>query len=392
MDTSEHLRVESSLDRDRIVEGLLRAFEETGSLREAARRVGLPRATAINHLAWAAMDFARRAKVAEARVAALRGEVKRAGDAAAKASLGSVLAEEFLTKPSGPVRVAPVRASSSSTPACWPVLMLSDWHYGETVSADEAGGVNSYSPAVARERIQRVLERAIDILRNHMGALEYEGIVCALLGDLVSGDIHDELTATNEGSVMEAALEARDLARDVVGALAAEFGRVIVPVCYGNHGRTTKKPWAKKAAAHNWDWLIGVGLARDFRGDERVQVICPAGGDVTVELFARRLRFSHGDRLGVKGGDGVIGALGPIVRGELKTALNALSLGQPYDMLLIGHFHQLLWLPRVIVNGSLKGHDEYAQSMRMTVQRPCQALFIMHPRYGVTARWEVYAT
>jgi hypothetical protein len=31
-----------------------------------------------------------------------------------------------------------------------------------------------------------------------------------------------------------------------------------------------------------------------------------------------------------------------------------------YDVLLVGHFYQMSQLHRLIVNGSLKGYDEYA--------------------------------
>jgi hypothetical protein len=52
--------------------------------------------------------------------------------------------------------------------------------------------------------------------------------------------------------------------------------------------------------------------------------------------------------------------------------------------MLLGHFHQLIQLERVIVNGSLKGYDEYAWANNFAFERPRQALFITHPQHGIT--------
>ena len=59
-------------------------------------------------------------------------------------------------------------------------------------------------------------------------------------------------------------------------------------------------------------------------------------------------------------------------------------------MLVIGHWHQMIWLPRVIVAGTLKGWDEYARSaLRAPPQAPSQPLWFVHPRRGITSKWEI---
>lgn len=107
-------------------------------------------------------------------------------------------------------------------------------------------------------------------------------------------------------------------------------------------------------------------------------------------VYGQRFLAMHGDMLGVKGGDGIIAALGPIARGEFKVRNHSASYGQEYDMLLMGHWHQSLWLPRVTVANCLKGFDEYAKNaLRAPVSEPSQPLFFVHPRRGITSRWEV---
>ena len=50
----------------------------------------------------------------------------------------------------------------------------------------------------------------------------------------------------------------------------------------------------------------------------------------------------------------------------------------------MGHWHQYITLNGIIVNGSLKGYDEYAASARFSYEVPKQALWFTHPKYGVT--------
>lgn len=364
-------------------------------VRGAARALGVPRST-LTHLVASA--------IADGRLVVGSG----AQDNAAAVKLEALQRHantlaRLLQYERAAVEIALGLSNTQARPPKWiispahndgshsmPVLLLGDWHFGEVVRGNEIDGANRYDTEIAEARVRKTIERAIDIARHHMHGVRYDGIVVAFLGDLVSGDIHDELAQTNECSLIEMALRCRDIAHAVIATLRNEFGRVLVPWVFGNHGRTTRKPRYKQAAVHNFDWLIGALLRRDFANDERVTILCPPSGDVVVDIYGWRVRFSHGDRLGVSGGDALIGPIGPIVRGALKMSAQMRSLGSPHDLLVIGHYHQVLWLPNVIVNGSLKGYDEYAYGRRMRYEPPAQGLFFLHRKHGVTARWDIY--
>ena len=58
--------------------------------------------------------------------------------------------------------------------------------------------------------------------------------------------------------------------------------------------------------------------------------------------------------------------------------------------MLLGHWHQLIQLERLIVNGSLKGYDEYAYSNNFGFEPPRQALWLTHPEHGLTFSMPVY--
>lgn len=271
-----------------------------------------------------------------------------------------------------------------------PSTTWSDWHLGEVVELAETNGVNKFNLAIAETRIRRLVERTIDLCFKHMTNPTYPGIVVNLIGDIVSGNIHEELTETNEEELFPVILWAVARLSSALAILADRFGNVFVACAAGNHGRQTKKPQCKRYVYKNADWLIYNLLDRQFKDDPRISFSIPAANECLYRVYDHRYLALHGDDLGVKGGDGIIGAIGPIMRGEIKVANSSSHINRAYDTLLMGHWHQLLWLPRAIVNNTLKGYDEYARRvLRAPASLPGQALWFTHPKWGITAKWEV---
>jgi hypothetical protein len=263
-----------------------------------------------------------------------------------------------------------------------PTLFASDWHWAEVVDPRQIGGVNKYDLSIAHARARKLIERTVHLLRNCFVGARYPGIVFALGGDMVSGDIHEELQATNEMEIMPTVVDLIEILAWCIRSLADEFGRVFVPCVTGNHGRNTKKIRAKGRNHTSFDWLSYVMLERLFKDDERVTFLIPDGPDAYWKVYGTRYMLTHGDQF--RGGDGMIGALGPIIRGDHKKRSRSSQIDQGYDVLLLGHWHQLIQLQRLIVNGSLKGYDEYANQNNFGYERARQALWITHPDHGIT--------
>ena len=67
------------------------------------------------------------------------------------------------------------------------------------------------------------------------------------------------------------------------------------------------------------------------------------------------------------------------------------QIERDFDTIMMGHWHQYLTLPGLVVNNCLKGYDEFARSaLRAPFSRASQALHFVHPEHGITAHWEVY--
>lgn len=264
--------------------------------------------------------------------------------------------------------------------------MLSDLHFDEVVAVDELNGVNAYDRRIALKRLQRYTEKACSLPRDLMQGYDYDGFHLMLNGDVLSGDIHAELRRTNAGTISEGIAFWIDPLNATIRKLAEAYGRVTVDVTAGNHGRNPleKRSPAKQRAADNFDTLIGWLLERDFRDHPNVEVRVARGTDLRRTVYSTTFLQTHGDQ--AKGGSGISGALAPLMLFAHRKAKRQSAVDQPYDIMVIGHWHQYMALPGqgLIVNGSLKGYDEYAFVSNFPFEEPQQALWLTTPEHGVS--------
>jgi hypothetical protein len=215
-----------------------------------------------------------------------------------------------------------------------------------------------------------------------MSGVTYDGVVLMVAGDNLSGEIHDELTETNEDSSFSSLLFWSEMIGGAINLLADEFGKVYVVASPGNHPRNSPKPRAKLRAKNNMDWLLMHMVAREFKSDERVTFNIPETIDVHFEIYGRGHLLAHGDQ--AKGGGGIGGIWPPVKRLRAKLAEHANAINKPFDTLWLGHWHQYVPTRELVVNGTLKGWDEFAKSLPVPFQEPSQTLCIATPEHGIT--------
>jgi len=270
-----------------------------------------------------------------------------------------------------------------------PTLFISDVHGGEVVNGSEIYHSNRYSIQIMKDRFEYTVKTAVHLLHILDNDMRYPGIVMPLGGDMISGNIHDELTATNELQTMPTLLEMHEMLVKGITLMADKFGSVFLPCVSGNHGRDTKKIWNKNRNHTSFDWLLYQYLAKHFEivGDKRVKFFIPDGPDAYYKVQNVRYLLTHGDQF--RGGDGIIGPIGPLTRGNQKKQARNQAIDMEYDVMLCGHWHQYIQLARLIVNGSIKGYDEYAFANNFGFEVPQQALWVTNARYGITYRMPV---
>lgn len=274
-----------------------------------------------------------------------------------------------------------------------PSLMLSDLHQGEVIYASQVGGVNEYNTKIFKRRLARVVEGSIKLLRQTLSPGYFGGMVVILGGDMIEGVIHDELRETSDQTVFQALVTTHDALIPHLKLLADEFGRLYMPCVPGNHGRLDRKPRKKNGPLLNFDWLLYQFLARTIGADpvyrKKITFQIPDGFDASYRIYNTRYLLTHGDKF--TGGNGITGPLLPWMRGDMKTRKQYSAMGKPYDVLVMGHWHQLRYLEGIIVNGCLPGFNEYAMSMGFGYEPPQQALWLTHPSRGITFREAIWA-
>lgn len=282
---------------------------------------------------------------------------------------------------------APDRAIGATTV----ILHLSDLHAGEKISRAEMDGLNSFDLDIFRKRIGRLFTKAGDLLTTHWKGAPPERIIVILGGDLISGEIHEELAKTNDALSAPAV---RECAERLAGGLALLRSVVGVPIDVvsvpGNHGRLTRKPEAKGAGIHSFDWLVANFVEMMMRSDPGVTFHYSDSPDCPLELYGRLFIITHGDRIGSRGGTGFVGPVATIARGMQKVYQDYAARGKAPYKILIGHFHTTSMLPLGISNGSLPGPSEYSRDLRAIAEPSSQNLLVIHSERGLIDLKQIY--
>jgi hypothetical protein len=282
------------------------------------------------------------------------------------------------------ISVAPTAVTIKPFPAgnkraATAVAMASDWHIEETVEASTVQGRNEYNIKIAKVRAERFFQGVQWLIRFHRQAFDIRALVLALMGDLITGFIHEELQESNGCAPTEAVLLLLAWIEAGIRMLLKDgsLDRIVVPCCYGNHGRTTQKRRIATGAVNSFEWLMYQILKDRFRDEPRVEFDCGKSAHQYVRVHDRTLHFHHGDEVRFLGG---VGGLAVPLGRRIPKWDNVIQS----DYHHVGHFHQFLDLGHTLVNGSLMGYNAYAMSIGADFEEPRQAFYLLDAKRGKT--------
>jgi predicted phosphodiesterase len=263
--------------------------------------------------------------------------------------------------------------------------LISDAHYGETVDMDIFG--IQYNMEIAERRIKYLTQKIIRFREIKSAEYPINKIVVAFLGDMISGNIHEELAESNESPVSDQLVRMAHIMVDVIGSLSEVFPEVEVIVMPGNHPRLSKKPRHKRKY-DNLEYIMGEMVKAIVKPIENVEVIVPKDLIYIHDIMGHKVGMTHGDGYKSTSFAGI--PFYGLARKRAAFQEGLKELGMPLvDMLVMGHFHQLLWWPGrgcdLIVNGSIKGPDEYAFDTMHAGDEAQQALITMNRKHGITS-------
>ena len=266
--------------------------------------------------------------------------------------------------------------------------LISDVHMGEVIRAEEILGINAFDPDICETRLRRYFEAVCTVGQRWASDTDCEGVLLALAGDLISGDLHWELSVTNAMTAHEQVAAAVGVLEAGIRMLLEVYPHVHVVAVPGNHGRYTIKPTAKLNARMSYDILATSMLAERFKANDRVTWQFGQSTDQITPVLGRTVLTTHGDKIGTRGGMGFAGPDLPIVRGAKKVREQQAAVGWTHDLIQFGHYH---WSTnpangRVLGNGSVPGYSEYANDIRAVVEPPQQWLYLLHSKWWLRER------
>ena len=111
-----------------------------------------------------------------------------------------------------------------------------------------------------------------------------------------------------------------------------------------------------------------------------------------LQVYGRNFLLDHGYEF--KGGSGISGAFSPLSLGAHRKNLRQAVADMPMHTMVVGHLHQLINIPGVIMGGTLKGYDEFAfnHNLRPDENGAGQAMWVTSPERAQVLWMPVYVT
>lgn len=250
------------------------------------------------------------------------------------------------------------------------VNQTSDSHMGAVQIADEVEGLNEFSPATCEERNMKFAQSSLSYFETMRTAYNINKLVWIFTGDLISGDIHEELRITNAFPMPVQVVEAAKLHAKQVASLAGHFEKVRIEfIVDDNHARLTKKPQAAEAGYNSMNYLVGVMMKEYLSKHENVEINIYPMHEKVISVGNMKYLIMHGHSIrgwmGVpwygierKAGKESTSRLQAIMRAQDDEVVWKMKeLG--FHKMVHGHFHTAFDGPMYSCAGSVQGTTSY---------------------------------
>jgi len=289
------------------------------------------------------------------------------------------------------------RINSIIIPAKWEIspksrkeavafTLASDWHLDEEVNPVEIGGVNAYNLTIAKQRVEMYFRVVLKLLNMCRTESTIKRLVVGALGDFISGWIHEELMEASSMVPTEAVVQVFELWVNGLDFLLRESNleEIDVVCSCGNHSRITKRNQIKKSHLKSYEWILYQFLVKHYamKKEKRIKFKLPEGYFNWLTVYEKDIRFHHGNRIRYGGGIGGIHI-------PLRKAIAQWNKTRHADLDCLGHWHTRETSRDYVINGSVIGYNEFAESIKADYAPPEQAFFIIHPKFGKTAEFPI---
>jgi hypothetical protein len=297
------------------------------------------------------------------------------------ASIKAMEPKPILYKPS-------VKRSASKVEA---VMQITDAHMGAVQEAREIEGFNEFNPEICRARQLDYAERFCKWIDRHRLGQDINKVNVLVTGDLISGDIHQELQVTNAFPVTMQVVEAAKVLSEQLSIVCQNFEDVVVHfIGADNHGRLTRKPQAKQEGLNSLNYLVGVLAQAYTKKFPNLEFNVYPMHEKVVTCLNRNYLIAHGH--GMKSWLGIPYYAAERKLGKEFQARMQLIMDQKLKMaeigfnkMVVGHFHVPINAPMYSFCGSVQGTDAYDHKDGRYAP-PSQAAWLIHERWKESGR------
>ena len=235
-------------------------------------------------------------------------------------------------------------------------VLFSDVHYGKYIDNIEGNFVNL---EVIRSRVRKVSDSVVKEIEREKKSFNVERCIIAMIGDIIeNADFHGmESTKACEFSTSRQVQESiNSIFHDLILPIALTGIRVDIPCVTGNHDRVNHNKTYVKPGEDNLTYIIYHTLQMLCKqsGLKNVTFDIPNGLVAHSEIYGNVIAWEHGDELR------------NINRDTLFNQMSRRShqIGKVINFYRVGHFHEptSFGQGKAMVNGSVPGQDDYAQS------------------------------
>lgn len=235
------------------------------------------------------------------------------------------------------------------------ILMFSDWHYGALCDSQW----NYYDINVAKERAEQLVVKT----QSYILSLGITDLIVEINGDMCEGMINIGNRVASEESVVEQIINVSKLLSKCILSLKPYVNSIKVVTTLGNHGRLTPNRKEQADERENFEMLIPEFL-RLTLGDD-IPIVTSQGLDfVKYEFDDKIICLSHGHH------DKTKSAIDNMIRVYKVVP----------DEVHLGHWHHMSDLNdsniHVVVNGSIKGVDDFGLKATRCTTQPSQNLIV----------------
>ena len=287
------------------------------------------------------------------------------------------------------------------------VAPLTDTHIGEDVDYQQMAGLNSYSFEIFNRRLSGWAEQVLNLVELRRASVPIDDLIVPMLGDMISGDIHDELIKTNQDNVLGQMSRGANLIAQALLYLAPHFKTITVPCVVGNHGRMTRKP-PMKDKYMDWDYMLYQWVAAFCKNQKNIKFQINTSYMNIFQVYDKNVLIMHGDSASGAGSIATITKVLTNLRSVLQfrqglepeVADSNSHIKEPnllptsFDSVMMGHFHRVdeidIGTGHAIICGCMKGGDEFALQRLAVITKPQQIVTYWHPKYGYIGKETIY--